>query len=48
LPSGRDLEINHVHQGIQNKAGVFRQLLEKEGITAAEVASSATMSLTSR
>src|SRR2546425_10042621 len=34
----RDLKIDHVHQGIQNKAGVFRQLLEKEGITAAEVA----------
>src|SRR5712691_7102060 len=34
----RDLKIDHVHQGIQNKAGVFRQLLEKEGITATEVA----------
>ncbi|MBI1739538.1 MAG: HAD hydrolase family protein [Candidatus Koribacter versatilis] len=34
----RDLKIDHVHQGIQDKAGVFRQILEKEGITAAEAA----------
>jgi 3-deoxy-D-manno-octulosonate 8-phosphate phosphatase (KDO 8-P phosphatase) len=34
----RDLKIDHVHQGIQDKAGVFRQILEKEGITASEAA----------
>src|SRR5271165_130788 len=34
----RDLKIDHVHQGIQNKASVFAQILEKDGITAAEVA----------
>jgi len=34
----RDLKIDHVHQGIQDKAGVFRQILEKEEITAAEAA----------
>ena len=34
----RDLKIDHVHQGIQDKAGVFRQILDKEGITAAEAA----------
>jgi 3-deoxy-D-manno-octulosonate 8-phosphate phosphatase (KDO 8-P phosphatase) len=34
----RDLKIDHVHQGIQDKAGVFRQILEKEAITPAEVA----------
>ncbi len=34
----RDLKIDYVHQGIQDKAGVFRQILEKEGITAAEAA----------
>src|SRR6266850_3569379 len=34
----RDLKIDHVHQGIQDKAVVYRQILEKEGITAADVA----------
>src|SRR3977135_4041847 len=34
----RDLKIDHIHQGIQDKAGIFRQILEKEGITAAEAA----------
>ena len=34
----RDLKMDHVYQGIQDKAGVFRQILEKDGITAAEAA----------
>jgi len=34
----RDLKIDHLHQGIQDKASVFRQILEKEGITAANAA----------
>ena len=34
----RDLKIDHVHQGIQDKAGVFLEILKKEGITAAEAA----------
>jgi 3-deoxy-D-manno-octulosonate 8-phosphate phosphatase (KDO 8-P phosphatase) len=34
----RDLKIDHVHQGIQDKARVFREILEKEGLTAAEAA----------
>jgi len=34
----RDLKIDHVHQGIQDKAGAFRKILEKEGITASEAA----------
>jgi 3-deoxy-D-manno-octulosonate 8-phosphate phosphatase (KDO 8-P phosphatase) len=34
----RDLRIDHVHQGIQDKLSVFRQILEKEQITAAEAA----------
>jgi 3-deoxy-D-manno-octulosonate 8-phosphate phosphatase (KDO 8-P phosphatase) len=34
----RDLKMDHVYQGIQDKAGVLRQILEKEGITPAEVA----------
>jgi 3-deoxy-D-manno-octulosonate 8-phosphate phosphatase (KDO 8-P phosphatase) len=34
----RDLKMDHVHQGIQDKAGVLRQILEKEGITATEAA----------
>ena len=32
----RDLKIDHVHQGIQDKATVFAQILQKDGITAAE------------
>jgi 3-deoxy-D-manno-octulosonate 8-phosphate phosphatase (KDO 8-P phosphatase) len=34
----RDLKMDHVYQGIQNKAEVFAQILEKDGITAAEAA----------
>jgi 3-deoxy-D-manno-octulosonate 8-phosphate phosphatase (KDO 8-P phosphatase) len=34
----RDLKIDHIHQGIQDKATVFAQILEKDGITAAEAA----------
>ena len=34
----RDLKIDHVYQGIQNKAAVFAQILEKDGITAREAA----------
>ncbi len=34
----RDLKMDHVYQGIQDKLTVFRQILEKEGITAAEAA----------
>ena len=34
----RDLKIDHVYQGKQDKLTVFRQLLEKEEITAAEAA----------
>lgn len=34
----RDLKIDHVHQGIQNKGLVLAQILEKGGITAAEAA----------
>ena len=33
-----DLKIDHVYQGIQDKASVVEQILEKEGITAAEAA----------
>jgi 3-deoxy-D-manno-octulosonate 8-phosphate phosphatase (KDO 8-P phosphatase) len=34
----RDLKMDHVYQGIQDKASVFVQILEKDGITAAEAA----------
>jgi 3-deoxy-D-manno-octulosonate 8-phosphate phosphatase (KDO 8-P phosphatase) len=34
----RDLKIDHVYQGKQDKLTVFRQILEKEGINAAEAA----------
>lgn len=34
----RDLRMDHVYQGIQDKAEVFHQILEKEGITASEAA----------
>ncbi len=34
----RDLKMDHVCQGIQDKAAVFAQILEKDGITAAEAA----------
>lgn len=34
----RDLKIDHVYQGIQDKASAFAQILEKDGITPAEAA----------
>jgi len=34
----RDLKIDHVYQGIQDKGSVFAQILEIDGITAAEAA----------
>ncbi|MGA2966211.1 MAG: HAD hydrolase family protein [Terriglobales bacterium] len=34
----RDLKIDHVYQGIQDKASVLAQILEKDGIIAAEAA----------
>ncbi len=34
----RDLKIDHVCQGIQDKASVLAQILQKDGITAAEAA----------
>ncbi len=34
----RDLKIDHVYQGIQDKASVFAKILEKDRITAAEAA----------
>jgi 3-deoxy-D-manno-octulosonate 8-phosphate phosphatase (KDO 8-P phosphatase) len=34
----RDLKMDHVYQGTQDKLTVFRQILEKEGIAAAEAA----------
>jgi 3-deoxy-D-manno-octulosonate 8-phosphate phosphatase (KDO 8-P phosphatase) len=34
----RDLKIDHVYQGKQDKLTVFRQILEKDGINAAEAA----------
>jgi 3-deoxy-D-manno-octulosonate 8-phosphate phosphatase (KDO 8-P phosphatase) len=34
----RDLKLDHVYQGIQDKASVFKQILGKDGITAAEAA----------
>jgi 3-deoxy-D-manno-octulosonate 8-phosphate phosphatase (KDO 8-P phosphatase) len=33
----RDLKLDHIHQGIQDKLGVFRDILTQEGLTAAEV-----------
>jgi 3-deoxy-D-manno-octulosonate 8-phosphate phosphatase (KDO 8-P phosphatase) len=32
----RDLKLDHVHQGIQDKLGVFRKILKQEGLAAAE------------
>src|SRR5690242_1459090 len=32
----RDLKLEHVHQGIQDKLTVFEQIIQQEGITAAE------------
>jgi|SRR5271155_464744 len=34
----RDLKIDHVHQGIQDKAAMFAEILKKDAITAAEAA----------
>ena len=34
----RDLKIDHVHQGIQDKATVFLEILKKDGITADQAA----------
>jgi 3-deoxy-D-manno-octulosonate 8-phosphate phosphatase (KDO 8-P phosphatase) len=34
----RDLKMDHVYQGIQDKASVLAQILEKDGITTAEAA----------
>jgi len=34
----RDLKIDHAYQGIQDKASLLAQILEKDGITAAEAA----------
>jgi len=34
----RDLKLEHVHQGIQDKLTVFEQILRQEGITASEAA----------
>jgi 3-deoxy-D-manno-octulosonate 8-phosphate phosphatase (KDO 8-P phosphatase) len=32
----RDLRLDHIYQGIQDKLGAFREILAKEGLTAAE------------
>jgi len=37
------LKIDHVYQGIQDKASVFAQILAKDGITSAEAALLETM-----
>jgi 3-deoxy-D-manno-octulosonate 8-phosphate phosphatase (KDO 8-P phosphatase) len=34
----RDLRLEHVHQGIQDKKSVFEQILKQEGLSAAEAA----------
>jgi 3-deoxy-D-manno-octulosonate 8-phosphate phosphatase (KDO 8-P phosphatase) len=34
----RDLKMDHVYQGIQDKASVFQQILQKDGITAEQAA----------
>ena len=34
----RDLKMDHVYQGIQDKASIFAEILEKDGISAAEAA----------
>ena len=34
----RDLKLDHVHQGIQDKLGVFRQILKQESLSSAEAA----------
>jgi len=32
-----DLKLDHIHQGIQDKLGVLKEILKQEGLTAAEV-----------
>src|SRR5713226_3881995 len=32
----RDLKLDHIHQGIRDKLGVFREILTQEGLTPAE------------
>lgn len=32
----RDLKLDHIYQGIQDKLGAFREILKKEGLTEAE------------
>jgi len=34
----RDLKLEHVHQGIQDKLGVFKEILQKEGLKASQAA----------
>ena len=34
----RDLKLEHVHQGIQDKLACFEEILQQEGLTAAEAA----------
>ncbi|MFZ0563982.1 MAG: HAD hydrolase family protein [Terriglobales bacterium] len=34
----RALRMDHIHQGVQDKAGVLAEILEKDGITSAEAA----------
>jgi 3-deoxy-D-manno-octulosonate 8-phosphate phosphatase (KDO 8-P phosphatase) len=34
----RDLKLEHVHQGIQDKLGAFKEILRKEGLQASEAA----------
>jgi 3-deoxy-D-manno-octulosonate 8-phosphate phosphatase (KDO 8-P phosphatase) len=34
----RDLKLDHVHQGIQDKLTVFREIIKKEGLRASEAA----------
>jgi 3-deoxy-D-manno-octulosonate 8-phosphate phosphatase (KDO 8-P phosphatase) len=34
----RDLKLDHIHQGIQDKLGVLKAILKQENLTAAEVA----------
>jgi len=33
------LKMDHIHQGVQDKAGVLAEIFKKDGITAAEAAS---------
>src|ERR1700722_2719264 len=33
----RDLKLDHIHQGIQDKLGVLKDILKQENLTAAEV-----------